>query len=230
MKPDARRLELVKALALVAMLADHIDLALFDRSLPALHALGQFAFPAFCLSFGIGIAASSDPLRSMDRLVLPAIAAQFAWFVIRPAHPGNVLFVFALCAVAAALAARSRAAGAAALAGVVVLGAGVLEGGPYGPLLAACGYAAGRAGVGWPALAGGLAWALLAPSVGALVAAVAVPLAAGVGPILRKVPALPWVYAGHLAALAAVLALGATQAHQASALLSPPRAAEVFTP
>lgn len=203
MTPNAARLELVKGAALVAMVADHVDLAVFDRSVPALHLVGQFAFPAFCLTYGIGLARSSDPLRAVERLLIPAVVAQLAWYFIRPGHPANVLFVFALCAVAAWAATRSRAAGAAALAFLVGVGAFAFEGGIFGPVLAACGYLGGRLGRLWPVVAGGVAWALLAPSFGAYVAAIVVPLAAIAGPIIPKLPAFPWLYAAHLALLAA---------------------------
>lgn len=211
----ASRLELLKGAAFIAMVADHVDLALFDRSVPGLHAVGAFAFPAFCLTFGVGLAATTDPMRAVGRLLVPALVAQLAWFFIRPGHPANVLLMFALCALAARAAQARPAYGAAALAGLV-LGGAILEGGPFGPLMVAAGYFAGRLDRPWIAMIAGASWCALLPSVGALLATVATYWCLHHGPVVRKLPGLPWAYAGHLSALA----LAATVTTSAPAVLT----------
>jgi len=204
MEPDARRLEFVKIAAIVAMVCDHIDLFLLGRQMPALHEIGRFAFPAFCLAFGIGIGTSRDPLAAVDRLIIPGVIAQVAWIVGKGDYPANVLIMFAACAVAGWAVVRKAWAGVLAFA--VVLGTAVhgMEGSFAGPLLVMAGWAATRTGNAAWALVGGLAWAALTRSPGAAVAGVAVFTACLMGPVWRKTPGLPWIYAGHLVLLVAI--------------------------
>lgn len=202
---DVGRLELVKWLAFAAMVADHVDLALFGRGVPWLHAVGSFAFPAFCLTFGAGLATSSDPVSVARRLMLPAIVAQAAWLLIRPEHPLNVLFVFAACAAVEATSSRwlgPKGAAYLLLAGVAGFAG---EGGPWGVMLVAGASAARHLLRWWPVAAVGALWALLVPSVGTLAALAAFALWPASAPRLpRSRGLLAWAYAAHLALLAAL--------------------------
>lgn len=202
---DLGRLEAVKWLAFVAMVCDHVDLALFGRGVPWLHALGTFAFPAFCLTFGLGVATSSNPLAVAKRLVLPAIIAQAAWLVIRPEHPLNVLAVFAACAALEGTAGRwlgTKGAGYLALAGVAGY---VGEGGPWGVMLVAGASAARDLRRWWPLATVGALWAVLVPTPGTLAALAAVAWWPASWPRIPRTRGLfAWAYAGHLAVLAAL--------------------------
>jgi hypothetical protein len=195
-RPDLARLEFVKWAAFVAMVCDHVDLALFDRSVPWLHLVGGFAFPAFCLCFGVGLARTSDPVRVAGRLILPSVLAQVAWFWIDQAHPVNVLAMFALCAVAVRV----------AWFGPIVLGLAAFmgEGGLFLPALVAAGFYGARVGSTVPLAVAGASWGVLAASPGAFVAAAAVAWLPGRLPVLPRVPGLlAWGYTAHLAVLAA---------------------------
>ena len=197
-------LEWIKWLAFGAMLCDHVDLVLFDRQLTWLHSIGRFAFPAFAIAFGIGLARSRDPGEVGWRLFPPAVVAGFAWVVLTMPPYLNVLFVFALCAFALDAWRSNRLYGALLWLAVLLAGGyGLLEAQFMGPLLVAAGVALGAVGW-WPAVlaAGGLA-AALAPSVG-LVAGVLAPLAYRAPlPAFPRVPGLlAWCYALHLWVLA----------------------------
>lgn len=196
-RADVGRLELVKWLAFGAMVVDHIDLAVFGRSVPWMHLVGGFAFPAFALCLGFGLACTRDPLAVGSRLVLPAVLAQVAWFFVEPDHPPNVLAMFALCAfgLASPLAATA----------VVPVAWWLGEGGIFLPLLVAGGYLSAREGWAVPAVVSCALWAVLAGSPGALVALVVFLFAPSVRlPRVRGL--LAWGYAGHLALLAALKA------------------------
>lgn len=202
---DAGRLELVKWAAFAAMLVDHVGLSLFDRSIPWLHSVGAFAFPAFALSFGIGLALSADPLRIVERLVLPALIAQCMWLVVDPQHPANVLVSFALCAVvAAAVRARSMVL-AFVLAGIAAGCSVAIEGGPVGLLMVAGGFVAVQLRACLPLVAAGAVWAVLVPSIAAWLAVAAVVLWPQQAPRVPRLRGLlAWGYPAHLGALAAL--------------------------
>ena len=203
---DVGRLELVKVAAFLAMVADHVDLVLYERAVPWLHQLGAFAFPAFALTFGIGLARSRDPCAVARRLVVPGLLAQAAWWPLQPAHPVNMLLVFAT------LAAVLSVAGPAALRVGLLLGAAlgvgaVGEGGIFTVALVFGGYAAGLNGRWWPLLLCGGAWVAVAPSYGAVAALLAV----AVWPANWPRPPrgrgwLAWGYPAHLLALAGLAA------------------------
>jgi hypothetical protein len=197
--PDVRdlgRLELVKWLSFVSMVVDHVGIAVYHRSVPELHIVGQFAFPAFCLAFGLGLARSSDPDRVAARLVLPALVAQVAWLWVEQPHGVNVLAMFALCAVA-----RDRLWLVPVAFAVGLL---VGEGGPFLPVMVAGAVLAWRLRTAAPLLGAGLGWAALIGSPTAAISALAVAFwPAGV--LVPRVPGLlAWGYALHLAALAAL--------------------------
>jgi hypothetical protein len=192
---DLARLELLKWLAFLAMIVDHVGIAAFHRSVPELHVIGQFAFPVFCLAFGLGLAQSSNPDRVAARLVLPALVAQLAWVVIEPPHGLNVLGMFALCAVAL----DRLWLVPLVLAVSLVVG----EGGPFLPVLVLAGVLASRLAMAAPIVGAGLAWATLIGSPVAAISALAVAFWPA-GALVPRVPGLlAWGYALHLAALAA---------------------------
>lgn len=199
---DVGRLELVKWIAFVAMVADHVDLIAYGRTVPFLHELGAFAFPAFCLAFGLGLARAGDLGAIAARLLWPALAAQLAWMRVDASHPANVLAVFMCCALVLSYEVPPvmRAAGVLFLAGWSwALG----EGGPWGVLMVAGAFAAGRSGRWWPLLAGGAGWVALVPSAGAVAALLAVACWPARWPRLaRWRGALAWAYPAHLVALA----------------------------
>jgi len=191
------RFELVKWLAFAAMVVDHVDLLLFERSLGWAYGVGRLAFPVFALVFGIGLAYSRDLERVARRLALPAAISQIAWVLGQPGYPFNVLVMFALCAIAL------RWSWAAPF---VLLASVFGEAGPLLPLLVLAGYLAGRTASLWPVLIGGLVWCLAAPSLGAGLAVLLVLASAHYGPAtLPRLPGLlAWGYAAHLAVLVAL--------------------------
>lgn len=198
-------LELVKWIAFAAMVADHVDLILLDRSVPWLNAIGRFAYPAFAVAFGLGLARSTDPLAVARRLLVPGLVAQVCW-LLAPGGPAlNVLLSFASVAFFVAMLDRSRWHAAGALVLVLCL-APWLEGGPAGLLVASAAWAFARFREPvW--LAGLLPMAVALPSVG-LVAGLAAPwIGQRVNLAAPRVPGLlAWAYAAHLAALVALRA------------------------
>ncbi len=63
------------------MVADHVDLILFERSVPALHAFGRLAFPLFAwLLASNAVHRSRDPWRYLARLLLFAAISQPVYF------------------------------------------------------------------------------------------------------------------------------------------------------
>lgn len=197
--------EAVKWLALLAMVVDHINLIVLDGSQPWMHAVGRFAAPAFGVCFGIGLAHSRDPAAAAYRLMAPAAVAGIAWWLAgHPEQVGNILFTFALCALAAACATISHAAGVLGLAtAMAVVHFVQLEAGYAFVILVAAAYLAERTGAKW----------LHVVAAGPFVAAIATPgLVAGLlAPHLaRRLPwnvprhpgVLAWAYPAHIAALA----------------------------
>jgi len=200
---DVARLELVKWCAFSAMLLDHVDLWLFGRQL-GLNVVGAFAFPAFGICFGLGLARAGDPLRVAQRLVAPAVVAQVAWMVQYPEHPANVLLVFGLCALAA-LDWQPRWVRWSSWGVVIVVAALVGEGGAFGPLFVLAGFAAGRQRWWPPLVAVAGLWMALQASIGAALAfGVIATIPARLGAIRRVRGLLSWGYALHLVALAAL--------------------------
>lgn len=211
---DLSRMESIKWLAFVAMVADHVDLLLFARSVPLLHELGRFAFPVFALTFGIGLARTTDVLHSALSLVVAGFLAQGLWEVARGAQYANVLLVFAACSAVASCARAGLVASALCL---VVVGSLVSlggEGGALGLVMVGAGFIAGgrsltsrecRAVL----LAAGAAWCLAHPSIGAACAVVLVSAAGAWMPTVRRVRyALLIGYPLHLGLLCGVAAYG----------------------
>lgn len=203
---DASRLEPVKWLAVVAMVCDHLAITLLP-SQAWLRDIGTFAFPAFALSFGVGLAASTDPFRVASRLVAPAVVAQVCWLAIDGAwHPLNVLFMFSLCALVVAVIELRSVRRGVGMAGLLVVGgvfvallpSAKFEGGVMGFLLVAGAYAGARWGWWWASPAP-LLWLAFLPSPGFALGAFAVFFAPRLAWSLpRRSGVLSWVYAGHL--------------------------------
>lgn len=202
---DVGRLEVVKWAAFVAMIVDHVDLALFGRALGG-QVVGAFAFPAFALCFGLGLARTGEPGGVVARLVVPAVLAQVAWVFIEPGHRANVLIVFAAAAVCVMWHRVSPWMSAAGFAVCAAIAVGQVEGGPLGVLIVAAGFAAGRLGVWWPVVLVGALWCVGAPSVGAVLGFL-VPMLwpASIPRLPRLRGALMWAYPGHLVILATVV-------------------------
>lgn len=132
---QSRGLETVKLLAFLAMLLDHIDLTLFGRGVPWMHAVGRFAFPVFCITCAIGFTLTRSPIRAALRLVPPAIVASIAWHFLPGGVPVHVLWVFAILG-ASTLLARDGTWLLFAAAALSLIGLGfLLEGGWPGVLL-----------------------------------------------------------------------------------------------
>jgi hypothetical protein len=205
---DPARLEPLKWVAFVAMVCDHLALTLLPSE-QWLRQIGTFAFPTFMLAFGVGLASTNAPLRIAGRLLLPAVVAQVAWFIIDSAHPVNVLLV---CSVSALLLdwwqehETSNLCWLALLPlpGLFVIGT---EGGVLGVGLILGGYLAAR-GSPWVAVAVCGLWLGLLPSWGfalAVACFVAWPSLSVVVPRCRGL--LAWAYAVHLALLATAVAV-----------------------
>jgi hypothetical protein len=205
---DLARLELVKWVAFAAMIFDHVDLWLFGRAL-GFHVIGQFAFPAFALCFGLGLARADDRIGVALRLLVPASIAQAMWVIGGFDHPANVLFVFALCALAS-LSWPQRFGAPLAWTAAVLLAGALGEGGAFGVIMACAGFYAARSRDWRPVLGAGVLWLALAPSWGALAAFAAVVLLPPRVVIPRVRGLLAWGYPLHLALLAA-LALASRQ-------------------
>lgn len=185
--------ELLKRVAFAAMLVDHVDMLLLERSQPWMWAIGRVAFPVFVFTFCFGLAYSRDVVRVGLRVLGVALLAQLVWQWASPGYGANVLFVMALGALAALGSVASPLPWFAVFI-VYVLAVHRIEGGVLGLLCLAGGLAAGR----W--------WRSsslpLAPRVGAAVRA---------GSGLRRAGSwLLWAYPVHLAALGA---LALTLAH-----------------
>lgn len=202
-------LELAKWLAFGAMLLDHVDLALFGRSQPWMHAIGRFALPCFAVAFGLGLARASDPLRVGARLVMPALLAQAAWAFLPSAmdpRPVNVLAGFACLAWVEGMRRLWPAAGAAAFAGLLWMSSGI-EGSYVLLLIVGATVLAERARTVELHAVGALAVAVAVPSPGAFVGLAAPHLARRLEIDLpRSAGLLAWAYAAHLAVLAALAA------------------------
>lgn len=204
---DVGRLEFVKGLAFLAMLADHLDLLVFGRAVPLLHELGRFALPVFALTFGLGLARSSDARAAGLRLLVPGGLAQIAWLFAYPAHPLNVLLVFAALAFVVSYAGPTVLRFWLLALALLALDA-VGEGGLFTVALVLGGYAAGLNGRWWPLLLVGATWVAVAPSAGALAAVLAVALWRSSWPRPPRARGwLAWGYAAHLHVLALLPAI-----------------------
>ena len=204
---DVGRLEALKWLAFAAMVIDHAALA-WPGSVPIeARLIGRFAFPVFCLTFGLGLAQSSSPGQVAARLLLPGVLAQVAWVFVQTSHPVNMLLVFAACAAAVQLYRSPRWWWTAGflLGPVCVFGEGMV----FSVALVFAGMAAGAHRTVWPILLSGLAWWFVAPSIGVVVAVVAVAVWSSEWPRVPRIRGLlAWGYALHLLGFGALVAAG----------------------
>lgn len=95
-------IEALKWLALVLMVGDHVNLALFDRSLPVLTEIARIVFPIFAVLLGFNLARPGVDLRQvLLRLVLVATVAQPFHMLAFPYGflPLNVLWTFVVAVV-----------------------------------------------------------------------------------------------------------------------------------
>jgi len=209
---DPARLEPLKWLAVLAMICDHLALTVLPQH-QWLRAIGTFAYPVFVMSFGVGLASSRDPLRAARALVLPYVVAQAAWLLISPSAPWNVLLVCIYAAMAIAVwryLQPQRFAWVALLVPFALLAADLhgYEGGVLGFAMLAGAFLFAL-GSPWLLLASSLLWFVLLPSSGFLLGVFAVvflPRLPFTVPRVRGL--LAWVYAGHLAVLAALMRFG----------------------
>ncbi|MFU2319310.1 TraX family protein [Rahnella sp. PCH160] len=95
-------MDVVKCVALVAMLIDHMNDILLSPSSPLLYAVGRMAMPLFALIFAFNMA--KQPGRAQElakRQWKWAIITQpffaFAFYDHQPWYALNILFVFAVC-------------------------------------------------------------------------------------------------------------------------------------
>lgn len=198
---DVAGLEVVKWLAFAAMLCDHVDLILFDRSLAALHAIGYFAAPAFAACFGLGLRHSRDAAAAGLRLAPAAAVAQVAWIFAGRGDIANILCTFALCGIVASLRTwPGRAVGMVALVALTP----IIEGGAFlAAVVLGAAWLPDR--LRWWNLATSAPWALIAGSPAALLGLLAPHLARWVPIGLQRRPgALAWLYPGHLLLLVAL--------------------------
>lgn len=134
--------EWLKRIAFVAMLIDHVDMILLDRSQAWMWAIGRIAFPIFVFTFAFGLAYSRDPARVGLRVLAVACVAQGVWWLVDPTYGANVLFVMALAAFAA-LGSAARPWPWLVVFVVYLLAVGRIEGGVLGLLCLIVGTAAG---------------------------------------------------------------------------------------
>ena len=117
-------LDLVKCLALVAMLGDHINTLFLAAPRPELYALGRMAFPLFAMIWAVNVHRPGATLQQRaTRSWLWALATQpvfsLAFHGHMPGYALNILFVFA--GVTQLLALQHRYGRNGAIAGTLLL-------------------------------------------------------------------------------------------------------------
>ncbi len=93
--------ELLKLIAIVTMVLDHIGTILYPDLL-LLRIIGRLAFPIFAYLIVLGVESTKRPLRYMLTLLVFALISQFPYFLafeIQPFHRLNILFSLLLSAV-----------------------------------------------------------------------------------------------------------------------------------
>lgn len=92
----ARNLDVLKWLGAAAMVADHVGLYVVGPSVWS-EAVGALAFPLFAVALAEGTAGQhvASRVRTLHRLCLGALAAQFALLTVRDFAPLNVIFTLA---------------------------------------------------------------------------------------------------------------------------------------
>lgn len=91
-----RNLDALKWIGAAAMLVDHLWLYVFGPTI-ASEAVGSLAFPLFAIALAFGVSSQhyGSRVRTLQRLVLGAIAAQLALLTVRDFLPLNVIFTLA---------------------------------------------------------------------------------------------------------------------------------------
>ncbi|WP_446029144.1 TraX family protein [Lelliottia amnigena] len=117
-------LDMIKVLALIAMLIDHINTLLLTPSEPLMYALGRMAFPLFTLIWAMNVQRTPERLQvRANRLWMWAAVTQpvfsLAFVGHQPWWALNILFVFA--GVTQLLALRYRFGAKGMAAGVLLL-------------------------------------------------------------------------------------------------------------
>ncbi len=141
-------LEALKWLALLAMVADHVNSFWLHGTVLPLQAFGRLAFPLFAFVLGYNLARREPPVvtRLVGRLLLAGLVAQpFFMLLTRSAWHLNVLFTFALAAVLVAgwLRVTTRT-GRAALVALALVGGAFVEFNWYGLALVVAAHQACR--------------------------------------------------------------------------------------
>ncbi|MEY8712298.1 TraX family protein [Mangrovibacter phragmitis] len=119
-----RELDVVKLVALLAMLVDHINTLFLSPSRPELYALGRMAFPLFTLMWAVNLNRPGRSLQARaNRCWLWAVVTQpgftLAFYGLVPWYALNILFVFA--GVTQLLALTDRAGRRGTLAGLAIV-------------------------------------------------------------------------------------------------------------
>jgi len=93
--------ELLKIIAIVTMVSDHIGKILYPDLL-LLQIIGRLSFPLFAYLVVLGVESTKKPRKYMATLLSFAVIAQFPYFLafgIQPFDRLNILFSLFLCAV-----------------------------------------------------------------------------------------------------------------------------------
>ena len=117
-------LDMVKLLALLAMLIDHINTVFMTPAQPVMYALGRMAFPLFTLIWAMNVRRAPERLQvRANRLWIWAIITQPVFSLVFAGHQPwwalNILFVFA--GVTQLLALQYRFGRKGSLAGALLL-------------------------------------------------------------------------------------------------------------
>ena len=97
MEPQERKLrtnldtDLLKLVAIAAMLLDHIGGAFFPET-PIFRWIGRLAFPLFCYCLTVGLLYTHDIRRYLGRLAIFAVVSQPFWILAFNADVTAVLF------------------------------------------------------------------------------------------------------------------------------------------
>ena len=93
--------ELLKIIAIVTMVADHVGKVLYPDLL-YLQIIGRLAFPLFAYLVVLGVESTKKPLKYMSTLLVFAMISQVPYYLafgIAPFDRLNILFSLLLCAV-----------------------------------------------------------------------------------------------------------------------------------
>ena len=88
--------ELLKWLALAAMVADHVNRVLLASAVPTLSYIGRVAFPIFGLVLAYNVSHAGAARRALPKLLAAGVMAQPFTMCVRDAFQLNVMFTLAL--------------------------------------------------------------------------------------------------------------------------------------